>query len=128
MTRRQPHIRPPRARGAAALPRRLVLGCVVASLVGAWPGPGAAQMHTEGEYGLWVTDSSGEIGVGWLTTGARAGILRVLVGDSLAFEAETPTAGSHHVTFHAGHLSGGTYVYRLETRRGVITRGLTVLH
>ena len=63
------------------------------------PAAGAGQMAVEGEYGLRVTDIDGEIGVGWLTSDSREGVLRVFVGDSLIFESDTPAQGRHHVTF-----------------------------
>jgi ELWxxDGT repeat protein len=36
-------------------------------------------------------------------------------------------AGAQAVTFHAGDLPTGTYVYRLETERGVLSRTLTLV-
>ena len=46
------------------------------SLVLLRPLPAAGtQTRLDGEYGLWVTDSGGELGVGWLTSGAEEGIL-----------------------------------------------------
>lgn len=64
-------------------------------------GPAGAfgQMDIEGEYGLRVTDSAGQIGVGWLTDGLHVGALRVQVGDSVLLDVTTPAAGAHFVTF-----------------------------
>ena len=42
------------------------------------PLPAAGQVRLEGEYGLWVTDSGGEVGVAWLVSGAEVGVLEVL--------------------------------------------------
>jgi len=59
----------------------------------------AAAQNVEGEYGLRVTDTGGQIGVSWLTSAPVVGVLRVMAGDNLLFEARTPTSGSHHESF-----------------------------
>ncbi len=52
---------------------------IVAALLGLVllrPLPAAGtQTRLDGEYGLWVIDSGGELGVGWLTSGAEEGVL-----------------------------------------------------
>lgn len=39
----------------------------------------------------------------------------------------TMKAGSHTTTFHSGALSSGTYVYRLDTPAGSVTRKMTLI-
>ena len=63
------------------------------------PLPAASQMQLEGEYGLWVTDSGGEVGVGWLVSGAEEGVLEVLSEGRSVYRVETPRAESHFTTF-----------------------------
>jgi len=63
------------------------------------PPPTAGQTAIEGEYGLRVTHEDGEIGVGWLTSSARPGALRVFAGSAVLLDVETPSAGAHYVTF-----------------------------
>lgn len=58
-----------------------------------------AQVRLEGEYGLWVTESGGELGVGWLTPDAEEGILEVLSEGRIVYRAETPRSQSHFATF-----------------------------
>lgn len=96
MIRRQHHRRPRRTAAPAVW---LALGAPAVLLLALPPRPAVAQMSVEGEYGLWVTDAEGEIGVGWLTPGAQPGVLRVLVADSVVLDVETPAAGAHYVTF-----------------------------
>jgi hypothetical protein len=89
------------ARRLLSLSRRwpaIAVGALV--LVGLMPpAVASAQMATEGEYGLRVTDADGEIGVGWLTAGVEAGVLRVTAGDAVLLDVETTPAGAHYVTF-----------------------------
>ena len=40
---------------------------------------------------------------------------------------EQVAAGRHTVSFNAGSLSSGVYMYRLQTERGVFTRKLTLI-
>ncbi len=61
--------------------------------------PQVAAAQYDGEYGLWVTDSGGEVGVGWLTAGAQPGVLEVLSGDRSLYRAETPLGQAHFASF-----------------------------
>ncbi len=63
------------------------------------PLPAAGQVRLEGEYGLWVTDSGGEVGVGWLVSGAEEGVLEVLSEGRSVYRVETPSGESHFATF-----------------------------
>lgn len=58
-----------------------------------------SQAQLEGEYGLWVTDSAGEVGVGWLTSSAEEGVLEVISAGSTVHRIETPPQGAHFTTF-----------------------------
>lgn len=59
----------------------------------------AAPPQLEGAYGLWVTDSEGELGVGWLTNAAAHGVLDVFSDGRTVHRAETPLGQSHFSTF-----------------------------
>ena len=61
--------------------------------------PAAGQVQLEGEYGLWVTDSGGEVGVGWLLYGAKEGVLEVLSEGRIVYRVETPSAEAHFARF-----------------------------
>jgi hypothetical protein len=63
------------------------------------PRAGSGQTTIDGELGLRVTDSGGEIGVGWLTSESGPGRLRVWAGDEVFVDVETPPSGVHYVTF-----------------------------
>ena len=67
-------------------------------LLGPLPVAGS-QGRIEGEYGLWVTDSAGALGVGWLTSGAVDGVLEVISAGSIVYRIETPIGGAHFTTF-----------------------------
>jgi hypothetical protein len=56
-------------------------------------------LQVEGEYGLWVTDSGGEVGVGWLLSGAEEGVLEVLSEGRIVYRVETPRAEAHFTRF-----------------------------
>ena len=58
-----------------------------------------AQAQFDGEYGLWVTDSGGEVGVGWLTAGAQEGVLEVFSGGRSLYRTETPRGQAHFASF-----------------------------
>ena len=53
----------------------------------------------EGEYGLRVTDSGGELGVGWLTSGVVAGVLEVFSEGRSVYRVVTPLAQGHFTAF-----------------------------
>jgi len=78
---------------------RILAGLPVLLCLGLGRAPASAQAKVEGEYGLRVTDTGGEIGVGWLTSAAREGKLLVLAGDSVLLDVGTPVSGTHFVTF-----------------------------
>jgi hypothetical protein len=61
--------------------------------------PAAGQVQLEGEYGLRVTDSGGEVGVGWLLSSAQEGVLEVFSEGRSVYRAETPNGESHFTTF-----------------------------
>jgi hypothetical protein len=58
-----------------------------------------AQVRLEGEYGLWVKDSGGELSVGWLTSEAQEGVLEVLAEGRSLYRAETRQGEAHFRTF-----------------------------
>ena len=58
-----------------------------------------SQTQVDGEYGLWVTDNAGELGVAWLTSGAEEGFVEVLSGERSLYRVETPLGGAHSATF-----------------------------
>ena len=65
-------------------------------------GPLAAaggQAQLDGEYGLWVTDSGGELGVGWLLSQYGVGVLEVFSEGSSVHRVETPLGQAHFTTF-----------------------------
>ena len=72
--------------------------------------PAAGQVRLEGEYGLWVTNSEGEVGVGWLLSGAEQGVLEVLSEDRIVYRVETPSAEAHFARFP--RPAGDTVVLR----------------
>ena len=57
------------------------------------------QTRLDGEYGLWVTDSGGELGVGWLTSGAEEGVLEVISEGRMVYRVETTSRQAHFATF-----------------------------
>ncbi len=71
---------------------------VTLALLGPLPAAGA-QVLLEGEYGLWVTDSGGEMGVGWLLSGYGEGVLEVFSEGRSVYRVETPRAQAHFATF-----------------------------
>lgn len=79
--------------------RAALLGALVPFVFGAAMAPTARQSGLEGEYGLRVTLSGDEIGVGWLTSGAHEGVLEVLAGDRSVYSTQTPAGGAHFATF-----------------------------
>ena len=87
------------------------------------PLPAAGQTQLEGEYGLWVTDSGGEVGVGWLVSGAEEGVLEVLSEGRSVYRVETPRAESHFTTFP--RPSGDVVLLRYGTAEDLHT---TVLY
>ena len=90
-----------------ALPAIAALVSLV--LLGTLPVAGS-QEQLEGEYGLWVTDSAGEVGVGWLTSSAEEGVLEVINAGSTVYRIETPPGGAHFTTFP--RPSGATALLR----------------
>ncbi len=76
-------------------------GLLVATVTLALLGPtlAAGQVRLEGEYGLRVTDSGGELGVGWLLSGAKEGVLEVVSGGRSVHRVETPSGEAHFTTF-----------------------------
>ena len=63
---------------------------------------------------------------------AEAGPVRLAVYDLLGREVarlvdRVQPAARHEVSFAAGHLPSGVYIYRLETDHGIWTRQLTLL-
>ena len=79
-----------------ALPAAAALVCL--GLLGPMPASGS-QAQLEGEYGLWVTDSGGAVGVGWLTSIAQEGFLEVISEGSTVYRIETPPRQAHFTTF-----------------------------
>ena len=71
---------------------------MVLSLLGAFPAAGS-QVQVEGEYGLWVTDSEGVLGVGWLLSQAEAGVLEVFSEGRSIYRVETPSGQAHFTSF-----------------------------
>lgn len=62
----------------------------------------------------------------------EASHVRLTVYDALGREVKTLVngmldAGRHDATFDAGHLSSGTYLYRLETPKGVVNRTMVLM-
>jgi hypothetical protein len=57
-----------------------------------------SQVQIEGEYGLWVTDSEGVLGVGWLLSQAEAGVLEVFSEGRIIYRVETPLGQAHFTT------------------------------
>ncbi len=56
------------------------------------------QVRLDGEYGLWVTDSRGVFGVGWLTSSVEEGVIEVFAEGRLEYRIETPSAQAHITT------------------------------
>ncbi len=71
---------------------------VILALLGPLPVAGI-QVRLDGEYGLWVTDSGGVIGVAWLTSGVEEGVLEVFSEGRLEYRIETLAAQAHFTTF-----------------------------
>ena len=82
------------ARYSSTLPLAAVL-----ILAGLGPFHASAQSRLGGEYGLWVTDREGELGVAWLTSGAEEGFLEVVSEGRGIYQVETPRGGAHFATF-----------------------------
>ncbi len=57
-----------------------------------------SQARLEGEYGLWVTDSQGTLGVGWLTSSVAIGVLEVVSDGRTVYRIESPRGQAHHAT------------------------------
>ena len=80
----------------------LAAALVTLALLGSVPAAGA-QVPLEGElggeYGLRVTDSGGELGVGWLTSDAEEGVLEVFSEGRSVYRVETPPAQAHFTAF-----------------------------
>ena len=78
-----------------------VLAALILALLGPLPLTGTQadpQARLEGAFGLWVTDSDGELGVGWLTASAERGVLEVFSEGRSVHRVETPLGQSHHST------------------------------
>jgi len=67
-------------------------------------------VQLEGEYGLWVTDSGGEVGVGWLLSGPEEGVLEVLSEGRIVYRVKTPSSEAHFARFP--RPSGDTVLLR----------------
>ena len=67
-------------------------------------------MQLDGEYGLWVTDSGGELGVGWLLSRAEVGVLEVFSEGRSVHRVETPLGQAYFTTFP--RPSGDTVLLR----------------
>ena len=76
----------------------LTVTLVTLSLLGPLSGAGQ-QLRLDGEYGLRVTDSGGELSVGWLTSVAERGVLEVLSDGRSLYRVETPLGQAHFATF-----------------------------
>jgi Calcineurin-like phosphoesterase len=72
--------------------------------------PRSRQGNLEGEYGLRVTIDGDDLGVGWLSSGGKEGVLEVSSGGRTVFRTETPLAGAHFATFR--RPDGDTLVLR----------------
>ena len=70
---------------------------VVLALLAPLPAAGT-QVTLDGEYGLWVTDSAGVVGVGWLTSGVEEGVIEILSEGRMVYRVETPVAQAHFAT------------------------------
>ena len=77
--------------------RGLPSALVILSLLG--PLSAAGSQVLDGEHGLWVTDSGGEMGVGWLLSRAEVGVLEVFSEGHSVYRFETPPGGAHFTTF-----------------------------
>jgi hypothetical protein len=69
-----------------ALRAVLLAALMMLALLG--PFPVAGQVQLEGEYGLWVTDSGGGLGVGWLLSRRGEGVLEVLSEGRIVHQVE----------------------------------------
>ena len=78
--------------------RGLPSALMILSLLGPLPAAGG-QAQLDGEYGLWVTDSGGELGVGWLLSQSEVGVLEVFSEGRSVHRVETPLAQAHFTTF-----------------------------
>ena len=81
----------------------------ILSLLGPLSAAGG-QVQLEGEYGLWVTDSGGELGVGWLLSRYEMGVLEVFSEGRSVHRVETPLGQAHFTTFP--RPSGDTVLLR----------------
>ena len=79
------------------------------------PTAAGGQTRFEGEYGLWVTDSAEELGVGWLLSGYAEGVLEVFSEGRSVYRVETPLGQSHFTTFP--RPSGDTVLLRYGALR-----------
>ena len=91
-----------------ALRAVLLAALMMLALLG--PFPVAGQVQLEGEYGLWVTDSGGEMGVGWLLSRSDVGVLEVFSEGRSVYRVETPLGQAHFTTFP--RPSGATVLLR----------------
>ena len=89
--------------------RGLPAALVILSLLGTLRAAGG-QVQLDGEYGLWVTDSGGELGVGWLLSRAEVGVLEVFSESRSVHRVETPLGQAHFTTFP--RPSGDTVLLR----------------
>ena len=89
--------------------RGLPAALVILSLLGPVRAAGG-QVQLDGEYGLWVTDSGGELGVGWLLSRAEVGVLEVFSEGRIVHRVETPLGQAHFTTFP--RPSGDTVLLR----------------
>ena len=73
---------------------------LIVALVGPLlPAAAGGQTRLEGEHGLWVTDSAGEVGVRWLISDYEEGVLEVLSEGRSVYRVETPRGLAHFTTF-----------------------------
>ena len=82
---------------------------VILSLLGPLSAAGS-QVQLDGEHGLWVTDSGGEMGVGWLLSRSGVGVLEVFSEGRSVYRVETPLGQAHFTTFP--RPSGATVLLR----------------
>ncbi|MEX1256698.1 MAG: metallophosphoesterase [Gemmatimonadota bacterium] len=87
----------PSARGARTWHWRRATP-VIAALVLLHPFPLASQPRVEGEYGLRVSRSGGDLAVGWLTPSPARGVLEVVAAGRTIHRVETPVDFSHLAT------------------------------
>ena len=70
---------------------------------------------SKGSLDSGVTDSGGELGVGWLTSGYEEGVLEGFLEGRSVYRVETPLAQAHFMAF--ARLSGDSVLLRYGALR-----------